>query len=189
MENNFIGIYENAIPVDLCNQMITFFDDLHKSGFTKNRQDFDLASKTEKEDDALFFSEIMKMETYAITNVFLNNFWGNAYFNYSKKYSILNNLNAHKIYDIKIQKTQIGGGYHVWHCEQSTRETANRLLAFVIYLNDVDEGGETEFLYYPKRVLAKAGTVLLFPSSFSHTHRGNPPISNTKYIATGWVEF
>lgn len=189
MENNFIGIYENSIPIDLCNQIIRFFDDLHKSGFTKNRQDFDLVEKTEKEDDALFYTEIMQIETYAITNVFLNNFWKNAYFNYSKKYSILNKLNEHKIYDLKVQKTQVGGGYHVWHCEQSTRESANRLLAFVAYLNDVDEGGETEFLYYPKRVSAKAGTVLLFPSAFTHTHRGNPPISNTKYIATGWVEF
>ena len=189
MENNFIGIYKNAIPVDLCNQMIVFFDDLHKSGFTKNRQKHNNVKKTEKEDDSLFFAEVMHINNYEIANDFSNNFWANSYFNYSQQYSILNELDQHKIYNLKIQKTKIGGGYHVWHCEQGDRTTSNRLLAFIAYLNDVDEGGETEFLYYPKRVSAKAGTILLFPSAFTHTHRGNPPISNTKYIATGWVEF
>jgi len=25
--------------------------------------------------------------------------------------------------------------------------------------------------------------------AFTHTHRGNPPLSNTKYIMTGWLEY
>ena len=64
----------------------------------------------------------------------------------------------------------------------------NRVGTVIVYLNDVDEGGETEFLYYPRRVKPQAGRVLLFPASFTHSHRGNPPLSNTKYIMTGWVE-
>lgn len=189
MENNFIGIYENAIPIDLCNRMIEFFDHLHKSGITKNRQQHDKVTKLAKEDDMLFFSNVVNIDNYVISKEFTNNFWANAYVNYANKYSILNELANHNIFELMIQKTQIGGGYHVWHCEHADRTTSNRLLAYIAYLNDVDEGGETEFLYYPKRVTPKAGTILLFPSAFTHTHRGNPPISNTKYITTGWVEF
>ena len=59
----------------------------------------------------------------------------------------------------------------------------------MLYLNDVKEGGETEFLYQHKRYQPKEGTLLIFPAGFTHTHRGNPPISNDKYIVTGWLEF
>ena len=59
-------------------------------------------------------------------------------------------------------------------------------MVWSIFLNDVEEGGETEFLYHSMRVKAKKGSMLLFPAGFTHLHRGNPPMSNTKYIATGW---
>jgi len=56
-------------------------------------------------------------------------------------------------------------------------------------LNDVEEGGETEFLYLKKRFKPIRDRLLIFPAGFTHTHRGNPPLSGDKYILTGWVEF
>ena len=55
-----------------------------------------------------------------------------------------------------------------------------------VYLNDDFDGGETEFLYQQRREQAVEGDVLIFPASYTHTHRGNPPIGNSKYIATSW---
>jgi len=55
-----------------------------------------------------------------------------------------------------------------------------------MYLNEIEEGGETEFLYLNKRVKSKAGRVIIFPAGFTHTHRGNPPINQTKYILSSW---
>ena len=55
------------------------------------------------------------------------------------------------------------------------------------YLNDVQEGGETEFLYQKTRFKPKRNMGLLWPGSFTHTHRGNPPLSETKYVLTGWI--
>lgn len=86
----------------------------------------------------------------------------------------------------KIQKTTKGGGYHNWHFEQISFENSSRVLAWSIYLNDVKEGGETEFLYQSKRVKAEQGKILVFPANFLYTHRGNPPLSGDKYILTGW---
>ena len=60
---------------------------------------------------------------------------------------------------------------------------------YILYLNDVEEGGETELLYQSMRFKPEAGTLLLFPAGFTHTHRGNPPLSGEKYIMTGWVEY
>ena len=67
-----------------------------------------------------------------------------------------------------------------------TVNTANRILVWTIYLNDVEECGETEFLYQSKRVKAKKGDICIFPAQFNYTHRGNPPLSGDKYIITGW---
>ena len=58
-------------------------------------------------------------------------------------------------------------------------------MAWMVYLNDVEEGGETEFLYQKRKVKPKKGTILIWPGGYTHLHRGNPPMSD-KYIATGW---
>lgn len=85
------------------------------------------------------------------------------------------------------------GGYPHWHSEiypkDASCEALHRVLAFQFYLNDVREGGETEFFYQEKRVRPKAGRMLIFPAGFTHTHRGNVPRSEDKYIITSWVLF
>ena len=88
----------------------------------------------------------------------------------------------------KIQKTEPGQGYHAWHYE-ATPSAPYRKLATMIYLNDNFEGGETEFLYQSKRVEPKMGRLVICPTSFTHTHRGNPPLTGDKYMLNGWVSF
>lgn len=61
-------------------------------------------------------------------------------------------------------------------------------MAFIVYLNDVEGGGETEFLYLGRRVSPVQGRLVIFPAGYTHTHRGNPPLSGEKYILTGWIE-
>ena len=65
--------------------------------------------------------------------------------------------------------------------------TYNRLLAFILYLNDVEEGGETEFMTLNRLVKPETGKVLCFPCNFMFPHKGNIPLSNDKYIVTAFV--
>lgn len=88
---------------------------------------------------------------------------------------------------MKLQVTPLTGGYSVWHIEQGPGEESRRVLAWSIYLNDVEEGGETEFLYQGARYKPKAGSLLMWPASITHPHRGNPPLSNEKLMLTGWI--
>lgn len=85
-----------------------------------------------------------------------------------------------------LQKTMPTEGYHGWHSESNNIANANRTLVWSVYFNDLEDSGETEFLYQKKKVKPKAGRVLIFPGSFTHLHRGNPPYE-AKYIATGWL--
>ena len=116
-------------------------------------------------------------------------FWDKCYTEYTNHFSSLNEYSRHGILTYKIQKTLPGQGYHVWHCEAMNLESSKRIGTYIVYLNDVEEGGETEFLYLNQRIKPTAGTVVIFPTGYVHTHRGNPPLTGVKYIMTGWVEF
>jgi len=130
----------------------------------------------------------MQANKYILGN-FIDNL-NEAYNLYKKKYDIMDNLSIHKLnMDVKIQKTVPGEGYHVWHCENASVATSRRLLLCMMYLNDVEEGGETEFLHQSIRVKPEAGTIVICPAYFTHLHRGNPPLKGDKYMINGWVEF
>ena len=188
---NFIGIYENAYPREFCIDAINYYEDMVSKGFGYSRQQLEGISKTIKDDTSVCASDENSMKidyTSQLQPSFLNLFWSQYYVDYQNQFEILNNNVPKAIFALKIQKTLIGQGYHNWHSENSNRHVQNRILTYTLYLNDVEEGGETEFLYYPKRVKPKVGTLVIFPAGFAHTHRGNPPLSNEKYIITGWVE-
>jgi hypothetical protein len=85
------------------------------------------------------------------------------------------------------------GGYHYWHSEIYPQLPHNkplhRVLAFLYYLNDVEEGGETEFHYQGIKVKPKKGTLVIFPAGFTHTHKGHIPLSHEKYVVTSWLMY
>ena len=87
---------------------------------------------------------------------------------------------------VKIHKTYAGGGFHRWHYDNNGFTVMEREFVIISYLNDDFEGGETEFLYQGVRVKPEKGKTVVFPASYTHMHRGNPPIAGNKYIATTW---
>ncbi len=93
---------------------------------------------------------------------------------------------------INLQKNMADvGGYPHCHSEVyplvGSAESLHRVLLWSIYLNDGFEGGETEFFHQRTMVVPKTGSLLIAPSGFTHTHRGNQPRGGDKYIATSWV--
>jgi hypothetical protein len=85
------------------------------------------------------------------------------------------------------------GGYPYWHSEHYPKadggETLHRTLLWSIYLNDGFGEGETEFLHQRRKIAPKTGALLIAPTAFTHTHRGNMPRGGDKFIATSWVLF
>lgn len=186
---DFVGIFKNAYTKEFCESVIEHYESMVASGHGKTRFESENASKTYKDDTQLFADGIDYVPLRKTTKEFNELFWGKFLPVYEQEYSPLKESGRHANYSFKIQKTKIGGGYHVWHYESCARETSQRLLTWILYLNDVQEGGETEFLYQHTRVKPEQGTLVIWPAAFTHTHRGNPPLSNEKYIVTGWTEF
>lgn len=95
---------------------------------------------------------------------------------------------------INLQKyIKDSGGYHHWHSEvypqNATCETLHRVLLFQFYLNDVEEGGSTEFFYQKRHVEARKGRLVIAPAGFTHSHKGHVSKSGDKYVATSWILF
>jgi hypothetical protein len=82
------------------------------------------------------------------------------------------------------------------HVDVMNYETAKRFLSFFIYLNDVEEGGETEFLnikkpgtFIPFQVKPKRGRLLMFPPTWQFFHAGLKPISGKKYLIHSYCHY
>lgn len=83
-----------------------------------------------------------------------------------------------------------GGGYKDFHCERNNMDPINlcRHLVYMTYLTDVvGDGGETQFYFQKIDVKPQKGLTLIWPSDWTHTHRGNPAIDEEKMIITGWI--
>lgn len=185
----FISVYENAFNDEFCDSLINYFDGL-PADKVFNRQNKDNISKMEIDDYLIYGNDPIHSENIALAiSTFNKEFWEKYYFDYANKFSILQRIQRHNSYEFKIQKIGVGCGYHVWHFESETKDSMHRIFTWMIYLNDVEEGGETEFLYQHLRIKPKKGTLVIFPAGYTHTHRGNTPLSNTKYIVTGWVQY
>lgn len=93
-----------------------------------------------------------------------------------------------------IQKYPPGGGFKNWHHEHGNfdefpdSDACRRILAWMIYLNDVPDGG-TQFIDQEKTLKAVEGRVVIWPAYWTHTHRSQVSHTQTKYIATGWYIF
>jgi hypothetical protein len=61
-----------------------------------------------------------------------------------------------------------------------------RYITFIWYLNDVDEGGETE-IKGNMRIKPETGKLLLFASTWTYPHCSRKTISNDKYAIVGWL--
>jgi len=187
--NNFIGVYDNYIIKEQCNDAINLFESENKFNRTLNRIDFEKSGITYKQDQQFFAGSNNIDIWWERLKPLVSNF-EMAFKHYIK------HTGADEAYgqsgffftNLKLQKTLPTEGYHIWHIEHGKGfENEARAFVFSVYLNDVEEGGETEFLHFSKRVKPKTGRIVIWPAAFPYLHRGNPPLSGEKYILTSWM--
>ena len=184
MINDFISVYDNSFTSDECEEYINLIEHYIINGvITKedrayhNTDHFSLNFNNDVNYNILS-GDNLSMEFLPKIKDFVDE--------YLKKFSVLGQEKL-LIYDTKAKKIPIGGGFHNWHYENTGLQVSARKLVIQLYLNTIEEGGETEFLYINKRIKAEQGTLIIFPAAFTHTHRGNPPIGQDKYIVSTWA--
>ena len=187
IQNNGIGVFDGYFSKQFCDSLIEHFEWYRENGYTWGRADPEIYRSDNSV--TLDSTRFIGTDNSNLLAEFNSKFFEECYHLYCKKFSVIDQLGRHGIYGYKIQKTLPSEGYHIWHCEQSSVDNCRRLGVYLLYLNDVDEGGETEFLYLSQRIKPQTGRLVIFPAGYVHAHRGNPPLVGEKYILTGWLEF
>jgi len=194
----FINLYEDIYDETFCDEVIDAFEKMKAFGLSEDEKaNHDHSDMSIRRDAAHFFDKTIETwpdDIKELHDDLTTRFYTGiekAVTSYMKQFGMHRSSKLHS-HDFKVQKYshKKQGGYYAFHWEQSGENytLARRALTYMLYLNDVPEGeGETEFLYQGYRCQPKKGTLVVWPASFTHTHRGNPVYTTDKYIATGWM--
>ena len=187
---DFIRIWQNKVPKNLCDQAIQTFESIiadpkYKDTVINNAKQFS-DSNLGRKDLAIFLGD--KQYNQADLCNTIMDYLHSSLLEYIEEFGQLKGITLNNRYEMKLQRTLPMGGYHVWHCENHLPvENFARELVWMIYLNDMPDGeAETEFLYQCRRVKPTYGTIVIWPAGSTHMHRGNPVYTKAKYILTGW---
>ena len=196
--NDGIGVLENYGSREWCQVLIDSFEMYNSQKLSKNilGDHFSVDANNEGESqfnsgqlgrkDEQLFLEVADCTLAAHTNAII----GSAFERYAHEYrGIVDSSDPLSSWSVKLQKTQSGGGYHIWHCEDGCFMYRDRVLTWMMYLNDIphENGGGTDFLHQKCSFQPSAGTMVMWPATYTHMHRGSFLTGDTaKYIATGW---
>ena len=184
---NFIGSWLIE-PLSLCDELIEFFEARQEShGQGKTAGGLNLESK--KSTDLSIRPKEIEALDHKPVREYLDALFA-CYKDYLEQWSFLDTfLQNVEIGPFNIQRYDPSGHFLKIHCERTTLATSHRVLAWMTYLNDVEDGGETHFVHQDLDVQPQKGKTLIWPAEWTHAHQGKVVNSGQKYIITGWLHF
>ena len=183
-ENTFIFEKKNALPLDVCSEMIRRFEASENEQYEGRigqtvGKDRDIKRSTDLVTSGKENWKDLDRELFRSLSSIIGEF--------RETYPFFKG--PFKDMGYAIQRTNPGEFYH-WHIDGGSHDFSDRQLVAVWYLNDVEgPGGETEFSYQQVKIKPEAGKVAIFPPFWTHEHRGVELQKGVKYIATTWVVF
>lgn len=185
MERNFIRLYDDILSPEDCKYIIERFEFVRENSYESHVREGqkDNEGATNRVDQAIFFNSCGEVKATQMINDAIKKAWGM----YVQEIPYLSDIMVGS-FDVKVQRTPEGGGFHTWHWEHGVQDHAcrNRMAVWTVYLTDHEDEGSTEFLAHGTHIYPKAGSIAVFPADYTAMHRGNPVYKKPKYIATGW---
>ena len=173
------------IPDKVCDDMIEWFTIKNEFQHPVDRINPEKKYRIKKSTDIgvsrELVSEFKELQNYQVHLDYCIN-------DYVNSFSTLAEWPLDMLTPYNIQWYKPNEGFPRLHCERSpTEEAQHRVLVFMTYLNDVEDGG-TFFPMQNLKLTAKKGDTWIWPADFTHPHKGQI-VNKDKYIATGWVHF
>ena len=184
---HFIGSWDIENE-SLCKEVIDFFEEnkkLQKAGVVGKGKDTTIKKST----DMRINPNNLKDAKFKCLNSYINELH-KCFINYQDQWPFIKGLSDNILIGaFNIQKYLPGGHFAKVHTERFDINSLHRVFAWMTYLNDVDDGGETNFFHYDIKVKPKTGQTLIWPADWTHAHSGEILNSGVKYIVTGWMHF
>ena len=186
-QTHFIGCW-NFENNKLCNEITQFFENnknLQRPGVSGSGKNL----KIKKTTDIPVNPHDLKNPKFEVLKQYMDELY-KCFIDYQNQWPFLKSVI--KVVDVpgfNIQKYSRGDHFAQLHSERTTLDTLHRLFAWMTYLNDVDDGGQTNFNHYGIKIKPETGKTLIWPAEWTHAHTGEILKSGTKYIVTGWMNF
>ena len=189
---NHIEVYDNILSKEECNKIIKYFEDSSwkERAFVTGSDTKEIQPKFKNGSNVTVRLSDCDKTMYNYLNEFIIPSLGKGLDEYKKKFPFIDHgLDAWSIEDaFNIQK--FNGkeeGYFAQHCESGSIKKCNRILVWMIYLNNAKSG--TRFYYPTRNIRARRGRLVLWPAYWMHPHSGITPNKGEKYILTGWFSY
>tara|TARA_R100000734_G_scaffold443_1_gene626 strand:- start:144 stop:791 length:648 start_codon:yes stop_codon:yes gene_type:complete len=196
MENNFIKVYRNVLPKNLCNQIIDTYERLwteqeeriKKMSICYNTQGF----KTCRACDCQRL-DIMQHEEFRELNQQIVARFQASITQYKHDCNLYHNQwpKTFRYENFRLKRFLCDTDQqHDTHVDVSNADNAKRFLALVCYLNDDFDEGETEFPQFNIKTKVESGSLALFPVAWTYLHRGRPPKNGyAKYMLGSFLQY
>lgn len=180
--NELIQVYDNVLEPNICEFLIGIFEQFqngHERIQNNNKQCFTQFNLTE---NCKLTPEVDQIHNHLIRKTL----------EYKERYYELMDARCfppeHAFEQFRIKKYNPGGeDWFDTHVDVINHETARRYLSFFWYLNDVETGGQTQFL--DTSVTPKTGRLVMFPPMWMFPHKGQAPLSGPKYLLHTYLHY
>jgi hypothetical protein len=180
--DNFMGGWYME-DTSICDRIVEYY---HKSpdkqkGMTYFESEGKVIPEAKQSTDVKVWPDELRNDYYGILKDVVNR--------YKEKYPCCTKLGSWAIREtLNIQHYDPSEAFHHWHCERSSgvEPMVTRVLAFMTYLNDVTDAGETEFLHQKLKIKPEKGLTVIWPADWMFYHRGIPSPTQEKIIVTSW---
>lgn len=180
--SDYIRTFDDALPAEFCEQLVAEFH-RHEAHHARNGagirpgleesawNELDFGASTDVRMRALFLDQIQA---------------------YHQKYNQELGLSlpvspVRRLDQLILKRYRAGADEQFQLHFDSLGPVANRYLVFLWYLNDVSEGGQTEFPDLGVKIAPRTGRLLMFPPYWMFQHAGRPPLSGDKYILSTYL--
>jgi prolyl 4-hydroxylase len=182
---HFIRWYDDDLDPALCQRMVESFH-----GLSRFHQPNGRVARAGLEDSAWTEINVTRYSDAALQGYFRERIdLGLERYNDDTGVGPIRIPNSPKTADLILKRYRAGGDEGFQPHFDALLEVSNRYLVLLWYLNDVADGGETEFPQLGIRVSPRAGRLLMFPPYWMYQHAGLPPRSNDKFILSTYLLF
>jgi len=187
--DKYIYVKKESLSKKCCENIIELFekDTSRYEGVThsglnkhiKNTTDLVIKNEDEKWKD---IHDILALELQTTIKLYITNLYEDSF---EDKYTYFKNTNLVSN-NFMVQRYIKKHGKYIYHHDFHKNKEGHRVITFLWYLNTIEDGGETEF-WGNYKIKPEQGKLLFFPACWSYPHCGNIPVSDNKYIVTGWL--
>ena len=185
----FVSTWENAIPDEWCDKVVEFFDENEADHTNTVHPDYRQFTELNLFDNELVDGKDPTTQPSKLSYDFMS-----MIYDYIESYRRFYNISFFPrnaaCEEIRIKKYSTEKeDFFNYHVDVGDHPSARRFLVIFLYLNDVEEGGETIFPEYGINIKPKKGTIAIFPPFWTHPHVGDVPKSNDKYIIGTYMHY